>query len=127
MPARAKLTVREIINELVDRTNSNMRRLREIEKNIDSFDARIDALEKSISEQSKIINNVKNSIGATASTEIKRIENLENTLKEVIEKLKKTPSLTKIKQLETLIEMYNPLKSQFVTKEEVKRLLGKEE
>jgi hypothetical protein len=121
--APARLTIREILTELVERTNSNMRRLRILEQKADITTSRITTVEEALLEQTRNVKKVVEALEKTIIEESERIIKLEGTIKDIIERLKKSVSSTKIKELETLLDIYSPLKSQFMTKEEVERLM----
>ena len=53
----------------------------------------------------------------------RRLMQIENDLKRINKELGKMAKKTEVKELETLIEFFNPLKTKFVTKEEVKKML----
>ena len=53
-----------------------------------------------------------------------RIFQNESAVKEIIKQVKKLATGAKISELEELLEIYSPLKSQFVTREEVERLIN---
>lgn len=119
----ARLTVREILTELVERTNSNMRRLRLLEQSAEVATSRITTLEEAMLEQSRDVKKAMEAVEKALSEEGDRIIRMEGTLKDIIERLKKSVSSTKIKELETMLDIYSPLKSQFMTREEAERLI----
>ena len=121
--APARLTIREILTELVERTNSNMRRLRILEEKADVTTSRITTLEEALMEQTKQVKNMVEILEKSIIDESERIIKIEGTIKDIVDRLKKSVSMTKIKELEALLEIYSPLKSQFMTKEEVERML----
>ncbi|RLJ08481.1 MAG: hypothetical protein DRP12_00520 [Candidatus Aenigmatarchaeota archaeon] len=118
-----KLTVRDILNELVERTNSNMKRLRVLEENADTITSKLNTLESDIFEHKKTAGDSFKKLEERLSELDDRISRLETTIKEIIEQLKRVATTAKIKELEELIEIYNPLKSKFVTREEVERMI----
>ena len=118
-----KLTIREILNELVERTNSNIRRLRVLEQNTESAVSRVNTLENSLREQSEGLKGEMKKLSQGIREESERVVKLELALKDVLNSLKRMVSTTKIKELEHLIDVYNPLKSEFVTKQEVENMI----
>jgi vacuolar-type H+-ATPase subunit I/STV1 len=120
---KPKKTVGQILNTLIERVNNNMRRLRILEGDRNITKTRLNSLEEAMLTQRKEINKVLVEIKEEVFKQNDRIFKLENTLKEVISQLKKLATTTKIKELEDLIEIYNPIKSQFVTKEEIERII----
>ena len=119
----AKLTIREIINELIERTNSNMRRLRVLEQNTEALTSRTNTLENTILEQGKEFKKLMEESNSRINEESEHIIKLESMVKDIVNQLKRVVTTTKIKELEELISIYDPLKSNFITREEVERLI----
>ncbi len=113
----------KIINEMVDRINDNTQRLRILEQEREILDSRIGSLEKNMLSLTK---QVQKSI-ADNEGEIKKLETkvsqMENTIKEIIKYMRNLATKAKISELEELVEIYNPLKSNFVTREEVEKII----
>ena len=118
-------TLHTVINELVERVNSNIQRLRVLEQSSDSVVIRTNSLEQNYLQLKKDLQKQISEINKSISKLDERIAKIETTLKEVIEYVKKLPTTSKIKELEEMIEIYNPITSKFVTKEEVLSLMKK--
>ena len=116
-----------IINELVDRTNSDIQRLRVLEQRNDILTSRSNAIEKEILNINRNIQRIMLSMETKNRRIEERIKKNDAMLREVIKQMKKLATTSKITELEQLIEIYSPLKSQFVTKEEVQRMIGKKQ
>lgn len=118
-----KKTLKTIIRELVDRTNSDTARIRVLEQEKDIVKSRMDSIEQNIlihrKQQDKTIAELNRSLEKNN----KRMLQAENMIKEVIKEMKKVATTSKIKELETMVEIYNPMKSQFITKEEAERMI----
>ena len=122
MPA-ARQTVGGILNKLIERVNSNIRRLRILEQESSVGKTRVTAMEEELLRQ-------KNEITATVKDLHQKVEKMdehittmESTMTKIVGQLKKATTLSKIKELEQLIEIYNTIKSQFMTRDEVEQLL----
>jgi hypothetical protein len=122
---QSKRTVRAVINEIVDRTNTNTQRLRIVEQDSRSQKSRLNSAEQNLLSQKK-------TIGSSIADFEKKLENMderliamESEIKEIVNEIKKLASLPKVRELETMIEIFNPMKSQFVTREEVEKLMEK--
>lgn len=124
MARTPKLTLRTIINDLVNRTNTDTRRLRVLEGMSNSVVSRINSAEQNILAQKKEFNSALSKIDSRISKLEESIMRIENVNKEMIKQMKKTVTTSKIKELENLIDIYNPIKSNFVTREELGDLLG---
>ncbi len=119
----AKLTMRDIINELIERTNSNIRRLRVLEERSESLTSRMNTLENTLLGQGKDMKKSLSEVDTRVTEESDRIIKIETMIKDIVNQLKRAVTMTKIKELEELIAIYNPLTSKFITKEEVERLI----
>ena len=62
-------------------------------------------------------------VEARVNEESDRIIKLETMAKDIVNQLKRAVTMTKIKELEELIAIYNPLTSKFITKQEAERLI----
>jgi len=112
-----------ILKELVHRTNANGRRLRVLEQRNNVIENRINSLERLMTEQSKQIDKSIAGMERTIGKQDIRVIRMEGALREIMKQVKKLATTTKIRELEQLIEIYNPLKSNFMTKEEVQRMI----
>jgi uncharacterized phage infection (PIP) family protein YhgE len=101
---KGKSDIQTIIRELVDRSNTDTSRIRVLEQEMESLKNKLDSVSQNMSEE-------------------KKVAEFSNMIKQIIAEMKKMATTTKIKELESLIEIYNPMKSQFITKEEAERLV----
>lgn len=115
--------IEAIVGELIRRITEHGRRLRALEERNTINEMRMDSIEEGLL---KISENVKQSISANEQ----RIKGFENELFKVrtdINKLnkliEKTAKKTEVKEVENMISLFNPLKSQFVTRDEMKRII----
>jgi vacuolar-type H+-ATPase subunit I/STV1 len=118
-----KRTVSSVLNKLIERVNSNIRRLRILEQETGILKTRTNSLEEEGLAHKNQINKSLTEMSDRITKLDDRIANTETTIKDVIEQLKKATTTTKIRELEQLIDIYNPLKSEFVTKDEAKRMI----
>ena len=122
MPEQRR-TIGAVLNKMIERLNASMRRLRILEQESSIYKTRLTSAEQELLSQrnhmSKSIQEVNDKIALLDES----LLTIENTLKEIIEQLKKVTTTTRIKELEEMIEIFNPLKSQFITREEAERLI----
>jgi len=52
-----------------------------------------------------------------------RLERLEKSINDIVKQLRKTPTASQLKELEEMVEIYNPLKSSFITREQAEELI----
>jgi len=92
-------------------------RILKIELDIKTINEKIENLNRIIERNEKRneenFNNLKN-----------KLDSLENEIEKIKVELKKKADLSEMKELKALLEMFHPLKSVFVTREEVKRMIN---
>jgi cob(I)alamin adenosyltransferase len=126
MPAVKKQSrsINAILNDVIQRVNDDTQRLRILEQSSESLTSRINSVEQGAlqgrNEMQKALSDINE--GITALNE--RLSKTENTMKEVITHMKKLVTESQVKELESLIELYNPVKSNFVTREEMEKFVG---
>jgi vacuolar-type H+-ATPase subunit I/STV1 len=122
--ARRPTTLRTIINELVDRTNTDTQRIRILEQREGGLSNRMESIEQEVLNINKALQKLIINIDTGLKKRDKSITEMQATIKEMIKQLKKLASVSKVNELEAMLNIYNPLKSNFVTKEEVEQLIS---
>jgi septation ring formation regulator EzrA len=109
--------------EMASRINTDTRRIRAIEQRLGGIELRIGALEEKIIDE---IDHLRKSF-EQISVDIKAVtDNLSEIRSEILKinkNLDKTAKKAEVKELETLLDIYNPIKSRFTTKDEVTRII----
>jgi len=109
--------------EIVRRINTNTRRIRTIEQRLDGIESRIGSLEEKLIDE---LDNLRKSFDQI-SVDIKAVsESLSEIRGEVLKinkSMDKTAKKAEIKELETLLDIYNPIKSKFTTRDQVERII----
>jgi len=126
MPAMkrpAPRSLHAILNEIVERVNSDTQRLRVLEQSSDSITSRMNNTEQMLLQHKREFQKSFLDLTTEISTLSDRLVKTENTVKEVIDHVKKLVTESQLRELENLIEIYNPVKSNFVTKEELEKIL----
>ncbi len=124
MPAsEKKRTVQSVINELVERTNSTTQRLRVLEQRTESTDSRMTSMEKDVLENKSELKKMISGLEKKLSLADERNSTIENTLKEMVTQMKRLATNADVRGLQELIDIYNPLKSNFLTREEAERMI----
>jgi hypothetical protein len=123
MADKKSATLHTIINELVDRTNSDAQRLRIMEQRTKELSSRANTVEQELLNLNRQIQDFMSEIDIRIKRQEDMIRKSENVVKEVVKQMKKLATTSKISELEQLIEIYSPLKSQFVTREEVENII----
>jgi ABC-type transporter Mla subunit MlaD len=117
-------TISTILNEVIERVNDDTQRLRVLEQSSESLLSRMNMLEQAMLQNRRESQNNLGETAAKASALEDRLAKAENTLKEIVNHMKKLVTESQLKELEGLVDIYNPVKSNFVTKEELERILG---
>ena len=115
--------VQAILNELVRRANESSRRLRALEERDSLIETRVSTIQDEILkmiEDKRLINEKINEKLTEIETNILRIDNELIRMNKVIDKMAKR---TELKELENMIAIFNPMKTNIVTKEDVKRII----
>lgn len=120
---KPKILLRDIINDLIEISNTNMRRLRVLEEKTENLITQINSFQDSFLEERKRLNDTISNLSSDIEKQKDRMAKMEKVIDEIVKQFKKVATEAKIKELEELIELYNPLKSNFVTKEEVERII----
>ncbi len=121
--ADPKVVLKTIIKELVDRTNTHARRLRVLEQRNQSLEDLVATIEESLQQSRKQLDSVVASLNAQLKEQSERLERLEKSINDIVKQLRKTPTASQLKELEEMVEIYNPLKSSFITREQAEELI----
>jgi len=109
--------------EVVHRLNESSRRMKTIEQRIDHLEQQIQTLEETAITQMDDIRVNLERIVAKVGGVAERLTGIENELLRINKELGKTAAKSEMKQLETYIDIMNPIKSKFITKGELERTL----
>jgi hypothetical protein len=118
-----KRTLKSVLHELVERSNTDNARIRVLEQENDILKSRSKSFDKDLAALKGYFDKSLNSMRKDLDKTNSKVTSIESTLKELIREIKKLATTSKIKELETLVDIYNPLKSQFMTREEVERMM----
>jgi prophage DNA circulation protein len=126
MPAVKKQphTINTILNDVIQRVNDDTQRLRILEQSSESLTSRMNTLEQAMLQNRKEFQKAFSDINDGITSLDDRLAKTENTMKEVINHVKKLVTESQLKELQNLIEIYNPVKSSFVTKEEMEKFVS---
>ena len=126
MPAPKKQphTIGTVLNEVIERVNNDTQRLRLLEQSSESLLSRINSLEQAMLQARRDMQKALLETNARLDSLNDRMGKSENTTKEIVEHMKKLVTETRIKELEGLVDIYNPVKSNFVTREELQKALA---
>jgi len=117
-------TINTILNDVIQRVNDDTQRLRVLEQSSESLTSRMNSLEQAILQSRRDMQKAFSEINEGIAALDDRLTKTESTMKEVINHVKKLVTESQVKELQNLIELYNPVKSNFVTKEEMEKFVS---
>jgi len=115
--------IEAVLTELVRRANETTRRLRALEERDSIIETRIGTIQDfvlKITEERKVTNESINERLTNIENDTIRIN---NELLRVNKNMEKMAKRTELKELESMMSIFSPLKTNFVTKGEVERML----
>jgi len=115
--------VQSFSNEVVNIINANTRRIRSLEQRLDGLEMRIGAIEEKIISEIEIIKKDFGEINMDIKNIIKNLSELRTEMMRINKDIDRTAKKSEVKELESLLDLYSPIKSKFTTKDEVERLI----
>ncbi|MEM5882746.1 MAG: hypothetical protein QXQ77_00700 [Candidatus Aenigmatarchaeota archaeon] len=112
-----------IINEIVRRLNESERRIRDVEIRMERIEASLSTIEEKLLNQ---LNDLKidiTKLEKKIESFVEKVNFYENEILRLSKELSKTATKTDLKKIETYVEIFNPVTSKFVTREEMERAL----
>jgi len=113
-----------VLNELIERTNSIIMRLRIVEQRNDATVVKIDSLYSTAMEQLNESKKTVRNIETRMRLYEDRMIQMESVIKDMTSRISKSITKAEFKGLEDQLKLYDPIKSQFVTKKEIKEMLN---
>jgi predicted nucleic acid-binding Zn-ribbon protein len=110
-------------SEAIKIVSANTRRIRAIEQRLDVLEMRIGAIEQKIIDEIEELKRSFEQINMDIRALSQNLSHIRSEILRVNKSLDKTAKKTEVKELESLLELYSPIKSKFVTREEVERLI----
>jgi len=115
--------IQSILNEIVRRLSENTRRLRTLEDRSSLLEGRIGSLQDNVIRlNEKIRDNFKTDEGSKKDNDVQLMK-IENDLNKLSKQIERLARKSELKELENLIELFNPLKQTFITKKQLNRIL----
>ena len=109
--------------EIVKMVNTNTRRIRSIERRLSGSERRIRGMEEKIIDEIDDLRRGFEQIILDIKEVSKNLSEMRSEMLKINKNLDKSAKKSEVKELENLLDIYNPIKSKFVTREEVERLL----
>jgi predicted nucleic acid-binding Zn-ribbon protein len=117
------VNIQSFNNEVVKIINTNTRRIRSLEQRLDGLEMRIGAIEEKIINEMDALRKNFDEIGMDIKDISKNLNELRNEILKINKTIDKTAKKAEVKELESLLDLYNPIRSKFTTREEVERLV----
>jgi ABC-type phosphate transport system auxiliary subunit len=114
----------KIASELINRVNENIRRLRVLENRVKALDNRINSMEQNTLVQSRNLQKSLSERDIKITNLEEGLRKTEMTMKEILKQLKFVATKSDVEELKHFVDIYNPLKSKFVTIEEVENMIN---
>ena len=111
------------ISELYQMDTENKRRLRDIEQQLTAIDNSVKRMDSGLLELKDKVLQLSGSLKSDKSNSEAEIKEIQNIINEIINNMKRVADKSEIAALKELLDIYNPVKSQFVTREEVENML----
>jgi len=118
-----EVDIKIVASEIIRRINEDGRRIRLLEQRMDRIDDSVSSLESSVITE---LDDIKIGIERLSDKILKiteRLDGIENEIAKVNKGLSKAATKTEVKELETFINVVNPITSRFITKDELERIL----
>ena len=110
-------------NELVKLANANTERIRSLEHRLIAVEQRVNVLEEKILEETDKMRKDFEQILIDIKAVSENISKIRAEILVVNKNLDKTAKKSEVRELESLLDLYSPIKSKFTTRDEVERLI----
>ncbi len=115
--------VQAFSNEVVKIISTNTRRIRALEQRLNGLEMRIGAIEEKIINEIEGIRKDFEEIHIDIKSIVKNLSELKSEILIINKTIDKTARKSEVKELESLLDLYSPIKSKFTTRDEVERLI----
>jgi hypothetical protein len=118
-----RVDIQAILNEIIRRENESARRLRALEEMSSLIETRISTVEDSILKLTEERKGINETTTIKFDELDKNIIRIDSELLKISKNVEKMAKRTELKEIENLISIYNPIRTNFITREEVERLI----
>ena len=112
-----------VVVEIIRRVNDNIRRLRVIEQKIKTLDMHVNSMEQDMITMQKSFQKALNERDAKTAGMEDRLQKLDTLAKEITKQMKMIATKASVEELKNMMEIYNPMNSNFVTRNEAEKML----
>lgn len=114
--------VQTVVAELVRRFNDNSKRLRLVEQKILSLESTLSNIGQNVVEQLKQAKTSADKLNAKIDELGNRIGKIEDDTRKLTKQMERTATKTELREIQGFIDLINPIKSQFITISEVRKM-----
>jgi hypothetical protein len=114
--------VRLVTSEMLRRVNEDGRRIRLLEQRMERVDSSVGGLEEHVLSQLEELKLSAERLGDKILKIGERLNSIDNEIEKLTRELGKTATKAEMKQIETFMNIVNPITSKFVTRDEVERM-----
>ena len=119
-----QMDIQLLSNELIRRINEDTRRIKAIEQEVERLESTSSTLEETLLTQMNDIKITLDKISQKITNVAERLNAIDTEVLRMNKEIGKTATKSEVKQLETFIDLVNPITAKFVTKEELERVLA---
>jgi prefoldin subunit 5 len=113
----------QAFGEVIKVISTNTRRIRSVEQRLDGLEMRMGSIEEKIINEIEGIKKDFEEIHMYIRQISKNLSELRAEMLRMDKIINKTAKRTEVKELESLLDLYSPIKSKFATRDEVERLI----
>jgi uncharacterized protein YoxC len=118
-----KPQIQTINPELLRSTQESKTRIRTLEQNVESLRSRVNAVEEKMIEEMGNIKKWLDQLSVDVSDVSKSLKEIHSETLRINKDLEKKARKSELKEIESLLEIYNPIKSHFITKQQAERMM----
>ncbi|MBI3413688.1 MAG: hypothetical protein HY051_06465 [Candidatus Aenigmarchaeota archaeon] len=115
--------VQAVVAELIRRLNDDSKRLRLVEQKILSFESTISNFDQAAVEQFKQAKNNSDKLNAKIDELANSIAKLEDEIRKLSKMAERAATKTELREIQGFIDLINPIKSNFITIQEVRKMI----
>jgi predicted nucleic acid-binding Zn-ribbon protein len=112
-----------LTSEIIGRIDNNTRRVRAVEQRLEGLELRMSSAEEKMIEEVDNLKREFERISIDLKGMSKTLADIHDEIIRINKDVDKTAKKNEVKELESLLDLYNPIKSKFVTKDEVRNMI----
>jgi glyceraldehyde-3-phosphate dehydrogenase/erythrose-4-phosphate dehydrogenase len=113
--------IKNVVAELIRRLNEDRRMIKELSQDIERMRSSTSSLENAALAQMAEMRVTLEKMNAKVQDVAVRMNSVEATIARIVKDLSKTATRMEVKELQSFIDIVNPITSKFVTKDELER------